>query len=144
MAAETRTVPIAFRLGDVILENGEPKIDPETQKPMRGEPVPIKFADIVNLTSKQAMDAEDFAVADSPTGMPSDNNRLRAFAICALRKLGDEIIVPPASLEAYERIRDKLDRNELFELGKGWLKFSADLNRLSDPNDSPSGAQSPQ
>lgn len=144
MPDKTKVIPIKFKAGDPLLDDaGQPKTD-ENGVVLRGAPVPVKTVEIKNLTSSEAMDADDFAVAISPTGNPSRSNLIRSQSLCAVRKIDNETILRPRDLESFTKLRDKFDVDELHQLAVGKLAFDKELNAMTDPLNSPGEAQSPQ
>jgi hypothetical protein len=135
MVEQTRTIPVKFRLGDPIIEDGQPKKD-ENGKVVRGEPVATKTVEVKNLTAEEAWDADDFALAVSPTGDPSRDNRTRTFSLCAVRMIDKETIMRPRTLDDFTRLRGRFQPEELMQLARGYVAYASELNQHDDPKDS--------
>jgi hypothetical protein len=131
----TETIKIT-KPGKPVLEDGKPKLD-STGDVVREDPVVIKTVLVENLTSRQAMGAADFALAISPTGMPSRQNGMRAMAVCAIRQIDESPILAPTSLKEFNDLLERFEPDELDQLASGHFIFANRLEELDDPKDSP-------
>jgi hypothetical protein len=137
MADVTKEVVLSWKLGPVLKdEAGQPQTD-EHGAVKRGDPIALTTVTIKTLTTREAMDADDFALAASPTGRPSQENKIRAYAICAIRKINGEAVEAPQDFDDYEEIRDRLTVDEVGALGRENLAFAAQLAVVDDPKDLP-------
>jgi hypothetical protein len=134
----TKQVVVRFRPGDFVLDaNNEKTVDKDGEF-VRGAPIPVRTVEIKNLTASESMDADDFALAVSPTQNPSRDNRVRAFALCAIRKIDNTTVMRPRTQVEFEKLRDQFTPDELLQLGLGHIIFVSEINASDDPNASPS------
>lgn len=121
--------PITDEAGNLVLDdNGEQKLGP---------PVTTKTILVESLSAKEAMDADDFALANSPTGNPTRDNRLRALAVCAVRQIDKESVLKPYDLDSYQKLLNRFDVSEVQQLAAAYLVFANGLDDQDDPKDLP-------
>lgn len=131
--AETKQIVVAWKRGAVVMDGDKPKRDPKTNAVVRGPDVPAKTVDIRKLAAAEAMAADDFALAISPTGRPSGENRIRAFAVCAVCRIDDESILMPADFDEFKALLDRFSVDELQLLAVGHLAWTSKAEADDDP-----------
>lgn len=133
-----KEVVLSYKDGPLVeqIVDGETKMVPEK----------IQATTVVmrELTANEAMDAEDFAVVESKTGMPSSNRQWKTYGIFSVVKITDkhapngESVSPKSGKSDYDIFVSRISNNELTALGVHYRMFCAELEKSHDPKDSPS------
>jgi hypothetical protein len=135
VAETTREVVVSWKQGAIILdpETKKPKIDPATKQPEREESVPLKKVQLRVLKPREAMAADDFALAISPTGKPSSENRMRTYALCAVRSIDGEGVLFPEDQHEFEALVDRFSLAEIQVLTLAHVALANSVEGDDDP-----------
>lgn len=120
----------------------EETIDGET-KMVPGPDVPVITVTMRELTCREAMDADDFALAESKTGRPSIQRIWKTYGIFSVVRIKDERApngedVSPKSNEVeYASLLDRLSSAHVDALGMHYRIWANEIAEAHDPKSSP-------
>lgn len=131
---------------EVVLESKpghevEEVVDGE-KKMVPGKSVPLITVTMQELTCAEAMDADDFSLAQSKTGRPSIQRIFKTYGIFSVVKIKDrhaphgESVSPKSDELEYEKFLNRISSAHADRLGVEYRIFANEIAETHDPKDS--------
>jgi hypothetical protein len=113
------------------------------KKMVTGKDIPVISITMQELTCAEAMDADDFSLAQSKTGRPSIQRIFKTYGIFSVVKIKDkhaphgESVSPKSDELEYEKFLNRISSAHADRLGMEYRIFANEIAEEHDPKNSP-------